>query len=187
MSFPIIIISGHPGTGKSYLAAKLSEALSVPLVSKDGIKESLFDTLGWSDREWSKKLSVASIALLFQTLEAHLNSGTPLIVESNFKPQFDNEIFAAYGEKHAVRWVQVLCWAEGDVLVERFQQRSNSGERHPGHCDSGNLDEFRDLLQTGKADLLAIPGDVIEVDTTTFATVDYAAIIEQVRQAMHGE
>lgn len=38
--------------------------------------------------------------------------------------------------------VQVQCAADGQVVLDRFTARSASVERHPGHCDGTNLEEF---------------------------------------------
>jgi len=46
----LIIINGLPGTGKTTIAKPMAEQLGFPLVSKDTIKEFLFDTIGVSDR-----------------------------------------------------------------------------------------------------------------------------------------
>jgi predicted kinase len=61
----LILISGFSCTGKTTLARKIAEKYSLPLISRDDIKESLFDSLGYSDREWSKKLGIASYDLLY--------------------------------------------------------------------------------------------------------------------------
>jgi dephospho-CoA kinase len=45
----VVVVSGAPGAGKSTLAVPLARALGFPLVSKDVIKESLFDSLGQVD------------------------------------------------------------------------------------------------------------------------------------------
>lgn len=47
----LIIITGLPGTGKTTLGRKLAEEFRLPFISKDDIKEFLFDNLGWKDRE----------------------------------------------------------------------------------------------------------------------------------------
>ena len=44
----IIVLAGMPASGKSTVAAKLSTAFSLPTLAKDELKESLFDTLGFS-------------------------------------------------------------------------------------------------------------------------------------------
>src|SRR5579871_2606062 len=42
----IVLISGAPGAGKTTLALPLAERLSWPLITKDHIKETLFDSMG---------------------------------------------------------------------------------------------------------------------------------------------
>jgi len=71
----LVIIGGLPGTGKSTLGSFLSQELSFPCVSKDGIKETLYDTLGYSDRKWSRKLGVASFELLYYFIGLELAAG----------------------------------------------------------------------------------------------------------------
>jgi predicted kinase len=61
----LVIIDGKPGSGKSTLAGIIHEKLGVPVVSKDGIKEYLFDTLGSKDREWSQTVGAASMEMLY--------------------------------------------------------------------------------------------------------------------------
>src|SRR5687767_10053733 len=56
----IIIISGAPATGKTTLGKKLSAKYNIPFISKDALKERIFDNLGWSDKAWSLKVSAAS-------------------------------------------------------------------------------------------------------------------------------
>jgi predicted kinase len=51
----LIVITGLPGTGKTTLGRKLAEELALPFISKDDIKELLFDGLGWEDRAKLKK------------------------------------------------------------------------------------------------------------------------------------
>ncbi len=67
--------------------------LDLPLVSKDTIKEILFDTLGWRDREWSKKLGHASFELLFHFVESHLGAHRSLVVETAFIQVPHNPVF----------------------------------------------------------------------------------------------
>ena len=60
----VVIVAGALYSGKMMLARRLAKELALPLIAKDAIKKSLFDSPGWSDRQWSKKLGRASYGLL---------------------------------------------------------------------------------------------------------------------------
>ena len=41
----VVVVNGVPGAGTTTLAAPLAEALDLPLVGKDALKEALFDSV----------------------------------------------------------------------------------------------------------------------------------------------
>jgi predicted kinase len=172
-----------PGTGKTTLARRLAADLHLPFIHKDGIKETLFDSLGWSDRAWSRRLGMASYDLLYYLLKMELAAGRSLVVECNFRTQYDTPRFRTLRDRHPFAPVQVLCHANGAVVLERFRARNASGERHPGHVEGANMAEFTPELLRGRADPLDLGGTLIEVDTTDFARVDYLGLVARVRAA----
>ena len=91
-------------------------------ISKDGFKERLFNTLGWSDRAWSKKLSGASYEMMFHVLEELLEVGQPCVIEANFDPQVHSEPLARITQKFQARVMQIHCLTQPEVLLERFKQ-----------------------------------------------------------------
>jgi predicted kinase len=177
----VIIISGLPGVGKTTLARRLAQRLSLPMVSKDGIKELLFDTLGWKDRAWSQQLGRASIELLYQFVEEQVTARRSCIVESNFRPDLDSARFVALQERHSFSPVQVHCSTQGATLALRYKQRAESGQRHPGHCDQGILEPS---LVHGPQEPLSIGGSVIEVDTTDFSAVNYEVLFHKIERLL---
>ncbi len=180
--YSIIIISGLPCTGKTTLGKYLSEKLELPFIYKDGIKELLFDNLGPSDREWSKKLGRASMALLYYFAEAQLAARKSFIIESNFKPEFDTEKFLALEERYRFSPFQILCKADGKVLVERFKNRDNSTERHQGHVDPASYKEFEELFLTDQQKPLEIGGKIVQLDTTDISSVNYNFILSELNE-----
>jgi predicted kinase len=177
----LIIITGLPGTGKTTLGRRLARDLTLPFLHKDGIKEILFDQLGWSDRAWSRTLGRATYALLYHFLEIELAARRSLIVESNFHPEHATGEFQAFRERYGFRPFQVLCKTDGQTLLARYAARTASGERHPGHVDAVVVEEIREQLVTGRADPLALDGPVWEVDTTDPAQMDYASLLAAIR------
>lgn len=183
----LVIISGPPCAGKTALGGWLSAELGLPLLHRDGFKEVLFDSLGWSDLAWSQRLGGASYALLYYALEALLHGNTSLMIESNFDPQLDTPHLRALAARQPFLLLQVRCTATGPVLFERFRQRALSGERHPGHLDHQNIAVYAPIAAQGagaRNDFLDLPGARIDIDTTDFTAVDYPSILVQVRTAL---
>lgn len=172
----LIIITGLPCTGKTTLGRKLAEELRLPFVSKDDFKELLFDDLWWADREWSKKLGVASYSILYHVTESVLKAGQSLIVETNFHSVIASEKIRELRSVYDFIPFQILCHTEGKVLVERFKERAESGNRHEGHRDEQSLDEWAPILSWGKIEALNVEGRLYEIDTTNFDKINFESL-----------
>jgi predicted kinase len=180
----LIIVSGPPGAGKTTLARWLSHELSLPLLYRDGLKETLFESLGWSDREWSRRLGRASYDLLHYVLETHIGFGHSCIVESNFEAAFATHRLQQLWHKHAFEPFQIQCVADAHVLMRRCTERVRSGQRHPGHVDE--LDYAESVPDLPKEAQLAhgridIGGASVVLDTTDFEAVDRQGLLQTIR------
>ncbi len=178
----LVIVTGLPCSGKTSLAKQIASSLALPLITKDDIKERLFDSLGWKDREWSQKLGVATYALMYHILETFLAKKVPLAVESNFSPGRDDLKLLEILSRAPFYPIQLNCYADGKILIDRFLQRM--GHRHPGHIDSDLATELENSLATGHLQPLNIGGTLIEVDTTDFNLVDLGKITRDIRIAI---
>jgi predicted kinase len=130
----IILVSGAPGTGKSTLALTLAESFRFALISKDTIKESLFDSLGdklgeqvKSADELSSVLSRAAMELLW-SLAPYCPE---VILEANFRPRSEPERaqFAALDG----RKLEVYCHCTPEEAARRFRERAENTRHHPAH------------------------------------------------------
>jgi predicted kinase len=174
----LIIVSGPPGAGKTTLARRIAQALALPLIAKDDIKESLFDSLGWQDRAWSRQIGRATYALMYYFIETQLAARRSLIVESNFDANATPKLRALQVKSNFVP-LQILCYADNAVLIERFKARWAGGKRHPGHSENQiTEEEYRTFRKYPPLDL---GGTVIEIDTTDFDQIDFAGLTAQIR------
>lgn len=176
----VVVVNGLPGVGKTTQAQQIAQRLGWPLFTKDMFKESLFDSLGWSDRAWSRRLSQASMDLLFLTLQCELHAGRSCVIEGNFEAERDTPRFLAAITGCAVAWVQVLVVCDGATLWQRHRDRGASGQRHPGHQEAAVAEELRERLLVGRVAPLLLPGALVEVDTTDVRQISLTTIMHAI-------
>ena len=171
----ILIVSGAPASGKSTLAGALAEVFGYPLLSKDTLKESLFDSLGThlsknagSAAELSRLLSRAAMDLLW----AIAPCCPQVILEANFRPKshHERERFAALeGRK-----LEVYCHCSPEEAARRFRERATTARHHPAHSMKTLSAE---LLEEFDRPVALSP--VIDVDTES--PVNPLDVIERIR------
>lgn len=180
----ILIVTGRPAAGKTTLAKWLSQELKLPLVSKDAIREELFDRLGWKDRKWAQELGKASVDMMFYFARVELEVGHSIIVDNSFYPPVSNPRFQALKEQYHAASIQIVCDSDAETLFQRFKSRADSGKRHRGHGDQDVLEELYANLLATSSPILDIGGTVIEVDTTDFANLDYQGLLKKVKEEL---
>ena len=80
-----IIVTGRPGSGKTTLAAKLGEALHLPVVSRDVIKEGLVVSTDSTHEALPEDTNRQATEAFFESTRLLLDSGVSVVVEAAFQ------------------------------------------------------------------------------------------------------
>ena len=118
-----VVVTGLPGSGKSTVGLALHRGLSLPLIDKDVVLESLFDSLGSPDLDARESLSRAADEVLLRV--AATSPGAVLV---NW---WHRETVGSSLTSLAGRLIEVLCDAPPELCARRWTSRV----RHPGHHD----------------------------------------------------
>ena len=191
-----ILVSGMPASGKSSIAERISAALGLPVLSKDSIKEILFDDLGFSSREEKVRLGVAAMHMMYYAAEQLMRAGKPFILENNFEDASVEGVAALLERYH---YVAVTLRLTGDpaVIYRRFARRDLSETRHRGHVVNDRYPEpegairenptrktyeqfLRDVESRGYTRFCA-NGPLLEIDATDLQRVDCEKLVLRLR------
>lgn len=188
-----ILISGFPAVGKSTMAQKIAERLKFPIISKDSIKEILFDTIGFKSREEKLKLGVASTELMYYSAEKLIQSKQSLIIDNNFEKSSRAGIELLISKYDVI---PITICMNGDItsIYFRFIERDKSPDRHKGHISNVcypvnetfgsetpiDVETFeKRYTKRGMNDFVV--GHSIYVDATDPLTIDYDEVLSKIR------
>ena len=190
-----ILVTGIPASGKSTIARQISEQLSIPVISKDLIKELLFDHVGFDSREEKVKLGNSSMEIMYYMAENLMKCSLPFILENNFeftsKPGLERLL-----EKYPYNVITVTLTGDYEKIYQRFAERNQSPDRHRGHVVNDRYPEidknrvvapipyewFVYGIKKRGMDKFCIDGKQIVVDTTDFSKVNFEEIMGRIQE-----
>jgi glucokinase len=172
----VVLVNGIPGSGKTTLSGPLANELGFPLLAKDTIKESLFDSLGVRDRAWSRQLGAASANIISALVR---RMPCPVVIDLNVSPEHRHYFVDDCKRAEVELVVEVWCDVPAELAFERYKSRVGT-TRHPGHSDETLVAQGIDwwLPQNRPAAL----GPLLRVNTT--GPVDVAKVAERVRSQL---
>jgi hypothetical protein len=124
--------------------------------------------------------------------ERHLETASPLIIEGNFAPsgvkQVDEAgVIKALIEKYACQPLTYKFQSDTQILHKRYIERDKTPERGQVNALYSDI-SYADVDRACRnLDSFTVGGEMVAIDTTDFARVDFASHIDRVRRFMKQE
>jgi predicted kinase len=178
----LIVVNGIPGTGKTTLAAKLSEDTGIPCLHKDSLKEFFYEKFDVDTREDSRLVGRVSARVLYIFAEEYLEADKSIILENAFFHDFAKPEFLQIVKNKPVNFIEVYCKTDAKVRRARYASREASGVRHKAHALGTDLSLLQDGDQEPNKTYAPLSiANLIEVDTTSFSEKEYGVVINKVK------
>ena len=184
----IILVSGRPGTGKTYIANQIMKYFkNIELISYDELKEKNYDELGFINIEEKKRVDLISLKDFLFNIEKLMILSKNIISEYPFSYK-QKDMLKKLSDLYDYKIYTIRLVADSSVLLKRIRVRDIDKNRHLGHIVSKykkgmilkdkskadslfNEESFEKICMERDYDNFYL-GDLLEVDTTNFSNLD---------------
>ena len=132
----LVVVSGLPGTGKTYFCGKLAERLPLAILESEALRKVLFSSPGYSSEE-SSRLFLA----VHRLIERLLKRGISLILDATNLSEQHREYLYSIADHLGVKLVLVRVEAPPEVVRQRLESRRAS----PGGISDADWAVYRKM------------------------------------------
>ena len=167
----MVVVSGLPGSGKSYFARKLVEQVPLLVLESDALRKVLFPAPCYSSGESSRLFEACY--LLIEQLLWH---GVPVLLDATNLLESNRERLYNIAGRTGARFILVHITAPAAVVHERLQGRSRG--KDPDNRSDADWGVYRKMHATSEP----IKRDHFVVDTSGDITPGVARIAREIRR-----
>jgi hypothetical protein len=137
----LIVVSGLPGTGKSYFSRRMAERVPLAIVETDAMRKVLFPTPAYSGVE-SARLFRACHALI----EDLLRDGVPVLFDATNLVEANRERLYNIAHKTNAKLILVRMEAPLEVVSQRLLKREEGNAQ--GDSSTADLSVYRRMASS---------------------------------------
>lgn len=194
----LIIVTGGPGTGKSYAAKQLKEEIEdLDILSYDSVKEKEWDRFGFDNAAQKKRLNQFCLEEFYLTLQKMMWEGRTILIEYPFNHRHKDAL-AALIDQYQYQAITVYLYGDWPVIYKRGLNRDKQDNRHPGHLTNTyhieqavspediipdavlTYEQFRSDIDRKIYDIRL--GATIPVDVTDFRKVNFQELFAKIHE-----
>ncbi|MBM4430893.1 MAG: ATP-binding protein [Chloroflexi bacterium] len=139
-AYPVfIMMSGLPGSGKSYLSQRLAKALSAVIVESDRVRKALFPEPTYTAEE-----SAVVHRVCQEVIRRLLTRGVQVIFDATNLIEFQREALYSLAERSDASLLIVRTVAPEPVIKERLERR----KLYPGDASDADWQVYRRMLES---------------------------------------
>jgi len=165
---PLIVVSGLPGTGKSFVCRKVAERLAFLILASDALRKILFPSPEYKENENRRLFSACHVLI-----EELLRKGIPVIFDATNLLEHHREYFYRAAERAGAKLILVWVEAPTEVVRQRLLDREKAAMPQ---CDSEAGWEVYNKMKPRREE---ISRNHLVVDTSQ----DITAVIDKIVRA----
>jgi len=119
-----VVVSGLPGTGKSFFCRNLAEKMPSCILESDALRKALFSSPDYHAAENTRLFSACH-----SLIEQLLGEGVPVIFDATNLSEHHREYLYNISNKTGAKLILVRVEAPADVVYSRLQMRGRSMEK----------------------------------------------------------
>lgn len=198
----LIIVTGGPGTGKSYAARQILRHFEdLTVLSYDSIKEKEWDRFGFDNAAQKARLNSFCLEEFYLTLQKMMWEKKSILIEYPFNMSHRDQLEALINN-YGYKTVTVYLYGDWKVIYERgiARDKNSRGNRHPGHltntyhiengAGAGSIvpdamltyEQFRADIDRKNYDIRL--GETVPVDVTDFRKVHFNDVLKKIEAAL---
>ena len=136
-----VIVSGLPGTGKSFFCRRLAERTSFCILESDVVRKALFPFPCYSAEESAHLFSICH-----NFIEELLHEGIPLIFDATNLSERNRERLYRISDKTGAKLILVCVEAPAEVVYQRMKARKSGMD--PDNRSDADYEVYRQMQPT---------------------------------------